>query len=129
MNANQGFWLTAARCALRTSIAALHQLLRVVELLDDQRDVHPRLARKPLAPAVDTVLADQRERIGQQIERDRQTPARSAHHRFVVLERVAVLLEDRHSLGADPSSARFFGGLTAAARRGWAGCADCAAAG
>jgi hypothetical protein len=39
------------------------------------------------------VLADERERIGEQVERDRQTAANRAHHRFVTLERVAVLLE------------------------------------
>ena len=35
-----------------------------------------RLAGKALAAAVDAVLADQRERVGQQIERDGETAAR-----------------------------------------------------
>ena len=48
------------------------------------------------AAAVDAVLADQRERVGEQIERDGEPPARRAHHRFVVLERVVVLVEDGH---------------------------------
>ena len=55
---------------------ALHQLLRVVELLEHERDVHLRLAGKSLAPAVDAVLTDERERVGQQIERDGEPPAR-----------------------------------------------------
>ena len=55
---------------------ALHQLLGVVQLFEHERDVHLRLAGKALAAAVDAVLADQRERVGQQIEGDRQTAAR-----------------------------------------------------
>ena len=55
------------------------------------------LPGKSLAAAVDAVLADQRERIGQQIERDGEPAARRPHHRLVVFERVAVLVEDRHS--------------------------------
>ena len=76
-----------------------------------------RLAGKALAAAVDAVLADQRQRVGEQIERDRQPAARAAHHRFVVLERVAVLVEDRHSRLTSSAAS------TAAARRGSAGCA------
>ncbi len=52
--------------------------------------------REIVAAAVDAVLADQRERIGQQVQRDGKAPAGRPHHRFVVLERVAVLVEDRH---------------------------------
>ena len=50
----------------------------------------------PRALAVDAVLADHRERVGQQIERHREAAARGSHHRLVHLERVAVLVEGRH---------------------------------
>jgi hypothetical protein len=42
------------------------------------------------------VLTDQGERIGQQIERHRETAARLAHHRLVTFERIAVFVEDGH---------------------------------
>ena len=83
----------------------LHQLLRVVELFEDERDVHLRLAGKPLASTVDAVLADQGERVGQQVERDREPPAHGAHHGFVVLECGAMFGENRHR----PGSAYFRG--------------------
>jgi len=41
------------------------------------------------------VLPDQRERIGDEIQGDREPAARAAHHGLVALERVAVLLENR----------------------------------
>ena len=56
---------------------ALHQLLGVVQLLENQRDVHLRFSRKPFATAVHAVLTHERERIGEQIERDRQPAARA----------------------------------------------------
>jgi hypothetical protein len=73
--------------------SALHQLLRIVEMFEDQGNVHFRLTDEPIAPAIDAVLADERERIGQQIERDGQTAAGGAHHRLVHFERVVVFLE------------------------------------
>src|SRR5207245_2333479 len=84
---------------------ALDQLLRVVELLEDQRNIHPWFSRKPLARAVHAVLPDECQRIRQEIERDGEPPAGGPHHRFVMLERVAMLVEDRHYLlsrGAPP---------------------------
>ena len=53
------------------------------------------------------MLPDERERVGEQIERDGQTAARRAHHRLVVFERVAMLVEDGHVL----ERAYFFGGF------------------
>src|SRR5262245_51875394 len=82
--------MTRAKLVHRT----LYQLLRIVELLEHQRDVEPGLAGKAIAAAVDAVLADERQRIGEEIERDGQAAARGAHHRLVQLEGVAVLLED-----------------------------------
>src|SRR3954470_3882422 len=77
---------------------ALDQLLRIVELLENERDVELRLTGKALASAIDAVLADERQRIGEQIERDSQSAARRTHHRLMVLERVAMLLEWRFHL-------------------------------
>ena len=90
---------------------ALHQLFRIVELLEHERDVHLRLAWKPIAAAVNAVLSHQRERVGEKIEGHRQPPARRAHHRFVVLQRVAMLCEYGHTASISWAS-------TAAARRG-----------
>src|SRR5437660_1153843 len=100
---------------------ALDELFRVVELLEHERDVHLRFSRKPIAPAVDAVLADEGQRIGEEIERDGEPSARGAHHRLVCFQRVAMLVENRH---VSPCAV-----WRAAARRGWAGCADCGAAG
>src|SRR6202790_3678645 len=76
---------------------ALHELLRVVELLENQRDIHPRLPGKPLAGAVHPVLTHEGERVGQQIERDGQSSSRASHHGLVAFQRVAMLLEDGQS--------------------------------
>ena len=48
---------------------ALHELLHIIHLFKDERDIHPRFSREALAAAVDTMLTDQRERVGQQVER------------------------------------------------------------
>jgi hypothetical protein len=42
------------------------------------------------------MLPDERERIGEQIERDSQPAARGSHHCFVVFERRAVFVEYGH---------------------------------
>ena len=65
-------------------------------LFEHERDVHLRLAGKPLAPAVDAVLADERQRVGQQIERHGEAPARRSHHHLVTFKRVVVFVEDAH---------------------------------
>src|SRR5438270_8701111 len=75
---------------------ALHQLLRIVEAFEHERDVHFRLARKSLASTVDAVLTHERERVGQEIERNGEASAGGAHHRLVRLERVAMFVEYRH---------------------------------
>ena len=80
---------------LQAFYGALHQLLRIVQMLEHERDVHSRPAGKPVALAVDAVLPHQRERIGEQIEGDGEPPAGASHHRLVVLEGVAVLVENR----------------------------------
>src|SRR4029453_7412190 len=77
---------------------ALHQLLRIVELFEHERDVQLWLTRKAVAAAVDAVLADQCQRIGEEVERHGQAAPRGAHHRLVQLEGVAMLVKDRHKL-------------------------------
>ena len=86
----------------------LHQLLRVADLLDDERDVERRTSRHASALAVDAVLSDHRERVGEQIHRDRETAATLSHHRLVDFERLAVLVERAHvtSLATSCRSAR-----------------------
>lgn len=78
--------------------STLDELFRIVELLDHQRDVHSRPAWKAFAAAIHPVLTDQRERVGQQIERDGKPPARASHHRLVVLESVPMFVEHRHGI-------------------------------
>ena len=77
----------------------LNQLFDIVELFEHERDVHPRPPRKPIALTVDAVLADQGERVGEQIERDGEAAAGRAHHRFMVFKRVVVFFENRHGFG------------------------------
>src|SRR5689334_7060994 len=56
------------------------------------------------------MLADEGQGVSEQIERDGETAARRTHHRFMMLERVAMLVEDRHMiLGPEPG--RYFLGL------------------
>jgi len=86
-----------AMTASQTLHSALEKLLGIAELFEHERDVHFRLPRKPIAAAVDTVLADKGERVGQQIERHRQTAARRTQHRFMTFERVVMFLEYGHS--------------------------------
>ena len=73
---------------------ALHQLLGIFHLLEHHRNVHFGRARKPFATAVDAMLTNQRERVGQQVQGDGESAARTAHHRFVDLERIPVFVED-----------------------------------
>ena len=84
------------------------------------------LPGKAIAAAVDAVLADQRERVGEQIHRDGEPAARGAHHRLVVFERVAVLVE-RTYVTRRLGYFRGFG--RSRARRGSEGCAGCSGAG
>src|ERR1700687_1398850 len=100
---------------------ALHELLRVVELLENQGDIHPRLPGKPLAPAVHSVLTDERERVGQQVERDGQSSARASHHGLMMFQRIAMLVEDGQRSPTSWAS-------TGEAQRGWASSAGCGAA-
>src|SRR5262249_11374453 len=83
--------------------------LRVLEVLEDERDVHLRLAGKAIAAAVDAVLADERHRVGDEVERDGEAAPRRTHHRFVALERLLMLVEDRH--GFHSTELRYLAGF------------------
>jgi hypothetical protein len=73
---------------------ALNELLCVLELLEDESDVHFGLTGDSLAAAVDPVLPHQGQRVRQQIERHGEAAARCPHHRLVVFERITMLVED-----------------------------------
>src|SRR6186997_3375490 len=79
------------------------------------------------------MLPHERQRIGQQIECDRQPPARLAHHGLVVFERVSMLVEYRHKFQSTVHSRQFTAitsaALTDAVPRGLEGIVDRAAAG
>ena len=75
-----------------------NQLLGVGDALVDQLNVHGGLARLPRALAIDAVLADQHQGVGQQIERDRQTSPLPPHLEFVLFEGVLAVVEDGHAL-------------------------------
>jgi hypothetical protein len=74
----------------------LQKLFGVAQLFEDQRDVHLGLAGKPFATAIDAVLPDKRQGISQEIESHGEPPTRQTHHRFVMLECVAMFVEYRH---------------------------------
>ena len=63
-------------------------------------NVHGRFPGLPGALAVDSVLADQHHRIGQQIERDRKAAAFQPHAKFVFFECLAAVVIDGHSFHA-----------------------------
>ena len=69
------------------------QRFRVFNLLHDKADIHGRELRLPLAPAVDSVLADQGERIRQNIERRGESAAHRAHLKFVALFGFTIVVE------------------------------------
>src|SRR5262245_35151492 len=91
-----GDWRSGFR--LELLYCTLHELFRIVQVLEHERDVQLRLTWKAIAAAVDAMLADERHRVGEQIERDGEAAARRSHHRLVNLQRVAVLLERRFHL-------------------------------
>ena len=74
----------------------LQELFGIANLLEHQRDVQGWLARMPRTLAVDAMLANGRERIGQEIESDGELATRRAHHRLVNLELIAMFVEDGH---------------------------------
>ena len=94
--------------------SALDQLLGVVQLLEDHGNVQLRLAGNTLAAAVNGMLADERQRIGDEIECDGEAPACRPHHGLVDFERVTMLLERRsHLRGFEGRSSTRLGRLRA----------------
>jgi len=74
----------------------LHKLFGVADLLEHDGDVERGSPRHPRALAVDAVLADHRERVGEQIERHGEPSASRSHHRFVHFECLPVLVQRAH---------------------------------
>src|SRR5215813_13255087 len=72
------------------------QLLGIADRFDDYLDIHGRPARRSGALAVDSVLADQHQRVGKNVERNGKLSARLPHHELVLLELVAPLFVDTH---------------------------------
>ena len=59
-----------------------------------------RSSAVPVGDAVDAVLADQGQGVGEDVERNGKPAAFQAHHEFVFLEFVFAVLEDGHWLGS-----------------------------
>jgi hypothetical protein len=74
----------------------LDEFFSVGEFLGDHTDVHGGDGGIALAGAVDTVLADEDEGVGDAVERDGEAAAVAAEALFGVLEFVVMFLECRH---------------------------------
>ena len=72
------------------------ELFGVRKALGDELDVHGRFAELTDALAVDSVLADEHQSIGDAVEGDGEATAVAAHHEFVLFEIFATLLVNRH---------------------------------
>src|SRR5579872_6052433 len=75
-----------------------NELLRVADGLADNLNVHGGFARRTGALAIDSVLAHQDQRVGEDIHRDGQLPARFPHHELVLIELFTTLFEYAHAL-------------------------------
>jgi hypothetical protein len=76
----------------------LQKFLGIAKVFEYERDVHLGLAGNPFAAAIDAVLPDQRQGISQEIEGHGEPSTRRTHHRFVMLECVAMFVEYRHKI-------------------------------
>src|SRR5579883_2218533 len=69
------------------------QALGVFDLLHDEADIHRGKLRLPLAPAIDAMLADERERVRQDIQRCCQAAANGAHLKVVPFFGLTIVIE------------------------------------
>ena len=69
------------------------QPLGVFDLLHNQPNVHRRELRLALATAIHAVLANESERVGENIERGCQAPAYGAHLKFISFFGFLIMLE------------------------------------
>ena len=75
----------------------LDQLFGTVDLTQYRLKIERRLRWVAVRRAVNPVLPNQDERVGQHIERDGQSPARRAHHEFIFFQLIAAIVKDRHA--------------------------------
>ena len=80
------------------------KLLGVIEALGDDLDVHGRLAGLARTLAINPVLAHQNQRIGEEIQCDREAAAFHSHHEFVFIQLFAALVVHRHALSLSPGA-------------------------
>lgn len=73
---------------------ALNQRFRVADFAGDDLNVHHRFFGIAGGVAIHSVLSDQDERVGQQVECDGQASAMRAHHRFEMFQFFLVFFED-----------------------------------
>ena len=74
-------------------MAVNDQRFRVFDLLHDQTDIHGRELRLALAAAIDAMLADQGQRVRENIERRGESAAHRAHLEFVSLFGFTIIVE------------------------------------
>jgi len=79
---------------------AADEFLGVRDRTCDHLDVHGRFSRLAGALAVDTVLTDEHERVGQDVEGDGEASTGDAHHELVFLEFFAAIFVYAHTATA-----------------------------
>ena len=85
------------RALLQFPHHADHELFRVRQAFVDQLDVHRRFARLAGALAIDAVLSDEDEGVGEEVEGEGEAASFLPHLEFVAIEVGGALLEDGHS--------------------------------
>src|SRR3954463_15333247 len=72
------------------------QFFGVADGFRDDLNVHGGLAGRACALAVNAVLADENESVGEHVQRDGELAARLAHHELVLFQFFAALFVDAH---------------------------------
>jgi hypothetical protein len=75
---------------------AADQILRVHNGFRNDLNVHRRFSRLACTLAVNAVLADQHQRVGENVQRDGQAASRNTHHKFVLFEFLAPFFKYVH---------------------------------
>ena len=94
----------------------LDELLGSVDFAGDGLKIERGLGWIAVGDAVDAVLADEDERVGEGVQSDGEATAGCAHHEFVLLEFVAAFVKNGHFLSDWKESIhrkerKVFGGL------------------
>jgi len=74
------------------------QLLSIIDALQDELNIHHGLSGLPGALAIDAMLADQRKRVSQEVQRKGQPAALHTHLKLVPFQFIAPFVVDRHFL-------------------------------